>query len=172
MLRPANRKINGMRYTSLEPRMEETMPRKFSNLLAVLAAGATAALLAGCNTSPPTREQMDSVDYGPRPDNYEQIVRDYLRNRLTDPTAAIIDFKAGPKKMYQRDTRIRDLQFGWAVCAMINDKNQLGAYEGFTPAVYYIRFGKVVAANGGPDDGPIGGTFARRQCRELGYEVP
>ena len=67
---------------------------------------------------------------------------------------------------------MRGLQFGWAVCVMVNDKNTRGAYEGFTPGVYFIRNGKVVAHNGGPDDGPIGGKFAREQCEKLGYNVP
>ena len=148
------------------------MQRTLSQVLVFAAAMAMAALLGGCDTSPPTKEQMEAVNYGPKPDDYQQIIRDYLRNRLTDPTAAIIDFKAGPTQMYQKDTMIRDLQFGWAVCAMVNDKNTRGAYEGFTPGVYYIRNGKVVAHNGGPDDGPVGAQFARRQCKQLGYEVP
>ena len=148
------------------------MRRKLSLLMVIVGLGVMTAWLGGCSTNPPTREEQESVIYGPRPDNFEQIVRDYLRNRLTDPTAAIIEFKAGPTQMYQKDTVIRDLQFGWAVCVMVNDKNTRGAYEGFTPGVYYIRNGKVVARNGGPDDSPIGATYARRQCKELGYEVP
>ena len=58
------------------------------------------------------------------------------------------------------------------VCVMINDKNTRGAYDGYRAGVYYIRNAKVVAANGGPDDGPIGAKYAREQCKELGYEVP
>jgi len=139
---------------------------------AVLVLCAAALLITGCSTKPPTKEEREAVNYGPRPDNYEQIVRDYLRNRLTDPTAALIEFKAGPTQLYQRDSVIRNLQFGWAVCVMINDKNTRGAYDGYHAGVYYIRNGKVVAANGGPDDGPIGAKFAREQCKELGYEVP
>ena len=139
---------------------------------AALALCAAALLITGCSTNPPTKEEREAVNYGPRPDNYELIVRDYLRNRLTDPTTAIIEFKAGPMQFYQRDTVIRDLQFGWAVCVMINDKNTRGAYDGYRAGVYYIRNAKVVAANGGPDDGPIGAKYAREQCKELGYEVP
>jgi hypothetical protein len=139
---------------------------------AILALCAAALLIAGCSTKPPTKEERESVKYGPRPDNYELIVRDYLRNRLTDPTTAIIEFKTAPTQFYQRDTVIRDLQFGWAVCVLINDKNTRGAYDGFRAGVYYIRNAKVVAANGGPDDGPIGAKYAREQCKELGYEVP
>ena len=148
------------------------MKRTLERLVAFPALVAMALLIAGCDTSPPSKQLVASVDYGPKPDNYQQIIRDYLRNRLTDPTAAIIDFKAGPTQMYQKDAAFRDLQFGWAVCTMVNDKNAQGAYTGFDPAVYFIRNGKVVAANGGPGDGPIGTQFARRQCKELGYEVP
>ena len=148
------------------------MQRTFARILAFTAAITLAAMFAGCDTSPPTKEQMDSVNYGPKPDNYQDIIRDYLRNRMTDPTAGIIDFKAGPTQMYQKDAVLRDVQFGWAVCAMVNDKNTRGAYTGFYPAVYFIRNGKVVASNGGPGDGPVGTQFARRQCKELGYNVP
>ena len=146
------------------------MKRTLAQTLMVLTALAIA--LGGCDTTPPTKEEKESVNYGPKPDNYQDIVRDFLRPRLTDPIAAIIDYKAGPTQMYQKDAVVRDLQFGWAVCAMVNDKNTRGAYTGFYPAVYFIRDGKVVASNGGPGDGPVGTQFARRQCKELGYDVP
>ena len=148
------------------------MQRTLALLLAIMGLAATTILLEGCSTAPPTKEEREAVNYGPKPDNVEQIVRDYLRYRLNDPTAAIIEFKAGPTQLYQKDTVIRDLQFGWAVCAMINDKNSRGAYDGFTPGVYFIRNGKIIARNGGPDDGPIGAKYARDQCKELGYVVP
>ena len=141
-------------------------------LAQALVLTALAVALGGCDTSPPSKEQRESVNYGPKPDNYQDIIRDYVRPRLTDPTAAIIDYKAGPNQMYQKDAVVRELQFGWAVCAMVNDKNTRGAYTGFYPAVYFIRDGKVVASNGGPGDGPVGTQFARRQCKELGYDVP
>ena len=148
------------------------MQRTLALFLVVVGLGAASAMMGGCDTTPPTKEEMDSVNYGPKPDNYQQIVRDYLRNRLTDPTAAILDFKAGPTQLYQKDSVLREIQFGWAVCVMINDKNSRGAYEGFAPAVYYIRNGKIVARNGGPDDGLVGTRYARDQCKKLGYEVP
>jgi hypothetical protein len=147
------------------------MQRTFALLLAVAGLGIT-VLLEGCSTAPPTQEERQSVNYGPKPDNYQEIVRAHLRPLLTDPTAAIIDYKAGPTQFYQKDSVIRDLQFGWAVCALVNDKNTAGAYTGFYPAVYFIRNGKVVASNGGPGDGPVGTQYARKQCKELGYEVP
>ena len=148
------------------------MQRTLAQILVLPALALMAVMLGGCDTSPPSKELRESVNYGPKPDDYQQIIRDYLRNRLTDPTAAIIDFKAGPTQFYQKDAVLRDVQFGWAVCTMVNDKNTYGAFTGFYPAVYFIRNGKVVASNGGPGDGPIGTQFANRQCKELGYTVP
>ena len=130
------------------------MQRTLAQILVLPALALMAVMLGGCDTSPPSKELRESVNYGPKPDDYQQIIRDYLRNRLTDPTAAIIDFKAGPTQFYQKDAVLRDVQFGWAVCTMVNDKNTYGAFTGFYPAVYFIRNGKVVASNGGPGDGP------------------
>ena len=129
-------------------------------------------LLAGCQSPLPTREELEVLDYGPRPEDYEKIVRDYLRTRLVEPDFALIEFKAGPKPLYQKETVLRARQYGWAVCVMINDKDRRGAYEGFYPMVLYIRDGKVVAANGDGLERAAGVRYAHAQCRELGYEVP
>jgi hypothetical protein len=130
------------------------------------------ALLAGCESQPLSREELAALDYGPRPEDYEKIVRDYLRTRLVEPDFALIEFKAGPKPLYQIETVLRARQYGWAVCVMINDKDIRGAYEGFYPMVLYVLDGKVVAANGDGLERAAGVRYAHAQCRELGYEVP
>jgi hypothetical protein len=140
-------------------------------LMGILAA-TTLALLAGCQSQPLSREELAALDYGPRPEGYEKIVRDYLRTRLMEPDFALIEFKAGPAPLYQKDTVLRERQYGWAVCVMINDKARRGVYEGFHPMVLYIREGKVVAANGNGLERAAGVRYAHAQCRELGYEVP
>jgi len=131
-------------------------------LLAALA-------LAACETPPVTKDELASVDYGPKPASWQDEVKSYLKIRLTDPTAAIIESRSEPKQLYQRRTEVRDRQWGWAVCVWVNDKNRSGAYDGYYPMTLFIRNEKIVAVNNGPDDfGPIGATYARRQCRELG----
>src|SRR5260370_34940546 len=67
--------------------------------IAILVA---AALLAGCETPPVTKEEMSSVDYGPRPTRWQEEIRSYLGIRLTDPKSAIIEFRTEPRQMYQR----------------------------------------------------------------------
>src|SRR5260221_14275087 len=114
---------------------------------------------------------MAVYEYGPRPEDYEKLFRDYLSTRLTDPDFARVEFKAGPALLYQKDTVLRERQYGWAVCVMINDKDRRGAYEGY-PMVLYIREGKVVAANGDGLERATGVRYAHARCGELGYEVP
>src|SRR6266852_9291124 len=88
-------------------------------LTGILAATSVAsAFVAGCQSQPPSREELAALDYGPRPEGYEKIVRDYLRTRLMEPDFALVEFKAGPAPLYQRDTVLRERQYGWAVCVM------------------------------------------------------
>src|SRR5438477_582156 len=145
--------------------------QRIAMFLAILGAGASAALTGGCK-SPPTQSEMAAYDYGPRPGHYEKLVRDYLKPRLVAPDCAFVELKAGPQPLYQKESLLRARQYGWAVCVMINDKDRRGAYGGFYPMVLYIREGKVVAANGDGLERAAGVRYAHASCRELGYEVP
>jgi hypothetical protein len=125
-------------------------------------------ILLGCNTSV-KKSETESVDYGPRPQHFQAAIRDYLKIRLTDPTAAIVEFRAGPQQLYQRETPLRKVQWGWGVCVWVNDKNRKGAYEGFYPMSVLLRNEKVEHVNGGPDDDNlVGNRYAREQCEQLG----
>jgi len=95
-------------------------------------------------------------------------VKSYLKIRLTDPTAAIVEFRTEPQQMYQRRTPARDMHYGWAVCVWVNDKNRSGAYAGFYPMTFFFRHEKIVQVNSGPDDFGIGAQYARSQCEQLG----
>ena len=124
--------------------------------------------LAGCIT-PVTPEEMATADYGPAPLNYQDEIKSYLSIRLTDPKAAIVEFRAGPKQLYNRGTPVRGEQYGWGVCVWVNDKNKQGAYDGFYPMSFVIRNEKIMHVNGGPDDANIiGSRYAREQCEQLG----
>jgi len=128
--------------------------------------------LAACQSPPFTAEQIAALDYGPRPDNYEAIVRDYLRARLNDPSFALIEFKAGPAPLYQRDTLSRKREYGWGVCVMVSEREERGGYTGLYPVVAYIRGGKVVALDGVGLERAAGLRYAHAQCSRLGYDVP
>src|SRR2546422_5676313 len=128
--------------------------QRIAMFLAILGAGASAALIGGCK-SPPTQSEMAAYDYGPRPEKYEKLIRDSLWPKLLDPGSAIVEFKAGPKQLFQQETALRPLRYGWGVCVWINDKNTRGAYDRPYPMVFFIRDGKIVATNGGSDDKTI-----------------
>lgn len=126
------------------------------------------AAVAGCDTTV-KKSELESVNYGPRPQHFQAAVRDYLKIRLRDPAGALVEFRAGPQQLYQRETPLRRAQFGWALCVWVNDKNRQGAFEGFYPMTVLIRDEKIEHVNGGPDDDNlVGNRYAREQCEQLG----
>ena len=134
----------------------------------VVACCLAALALLGCDTTP-KKEEVQSVDYGPRPQHWQATIKDYLKIRLRDPAAAIVEFRAGPQQLYQRDIPLRAKQWGWAVCVWVNDKNKAGAFEGFYPMSVMIRNEKIEHVNGGPDDdNMLGNRYAREHCEQLG----
>jgi hypothetical protein len=78
--------------------------RAFRDALSGRFAALAAVALLGCQSPPLTGEQIAALDYGPRPQNYEKIVRDYLNGRLNEPGFAVIEFRAGPSPLYQRES--------------------------------------------------------------------
>ena len=133
--------------------------------LAVLSI--IAVLLPAC-AAPVTKNETAGLDYGPRPVRWQDEVKSYLAVRLTDPKAAIVEFRTEPQQMYQRAVAMRPMHFGWAACVWVNDKNRSGAYAGFYPMTFFFRHEKIVQVNGGPDDFGIGAQYARSQCEQLG----
>ena len=124
--------------------------------------------LIGCDTAV-RRDEVKSVEYGPKPERWREEIRSYLDIRLTDPKNAIVEFRTEPKILYQRDTAVRARQYGWATCVWVNDKNRDGNFDGFYPMTVFIRDEKIVAVNNGPDDfGIVGARYAREQCELLG----
>ena len=124
-------------------------------------------LLAAC-VPPVTKEETAGLDYGPRPVRWKEEILSYLSVRLTDPKAAVVEFRTEPQQMYQRAVALRPMHYGWATCVWVNDKNPAGAYAGFYPMTVFIRNEKIVQVNGGPDDFGVGAQYARSQCEQLG----
>jgi hypothetical protein len=137
-----------------------------------LATALIVTVLSGCQSPPLNEDQIAALDYGPRPQNHEKIVRDYLATQLNDPLYAVIELKAGPERLYQRNTLLRERQFGWAVCVTVNERDPRGVYTDPYPMVVYIRGGRVVAANGGALERAVGLGYAQAQCKQLGYDAP
>jgi len=118
--------------------------QRIAMFLAILGAVASAALIGGCK-SPPTQAEMAAYDYG-RVRKTTRGSSGTTRAQVLDPGSAIIEFKAGPKQLFQQETSLRPLRYGWGVCVWINSKNTSGVYDGPFPMVFFIRDGKIVAA--------------------------
>ena len=144
--------------------------RAFRDALSRRVAAVVALALLGCQSPPLTSEQIAALDYGPRPQDYQNIVRDYLRDRLNDPKFAVIEFRAGPSPLYQKDTLAGERQHGWAVCITVNERDPGGVYLVYL-MVAYIRGEKVVAVDGGRLERAAGLGYAKAQCKQLGYDA-
>src|SRR5262252_7522566 len=97
--------------------------RSVRKAAAALFIGAVTAVVGGCK-NPPTQEEMAKFDFGPRPQDYQKLILDHLAPKLHDPANALIEFKAGPRELFQQDTALRPLQYGWGVCVFITDKDK------------------------------------------------
>jgi hypothetical protein len=127
------------------------------------------AFLAGCETPKVTKDEMDSVNYGPRPVYWKEEITSYLKLRLKDPNGAIVEFPTEPKQMFQKQIGLDRQVHGWAVCVWVRDKKPNGAFDDTYPMTVFIRNEKIVAVNNPPDNfGPSGPLYARQQCKELG----
>ena len=125
------------------------------------------AALAGCDTTV-KKEEMASVDYGPKPARWREEIKSYLDLRLANPKEAVVEYRSEPKQLFQRDTVLRERQYGWATCVWVNEKKD-GKFAGFYPMTIFIRDEKIVAVNNGPDDfGLVASRLAREQCELLG----
>ena len=128
---------------------------------------ALAATLAGCQTGV-SKDELASVNYGPKPSRWQEEVRSYMGIRVPDAAALKLDFKTEPQQMVQKETSFRDRQWGWATCVWV-DENHPRGYKGRYPMTFFFRDDKITAVNGGPDDSNIiGAKYAREQCERLG----
>ena len=128
-----------------------------------------ALFLSSCETPKVSKEEMEAVNYGPRPAYWKEEILSYLKLRLKDPQGAMVEFRTEPKQMFQKQVGLDPQVHGWAVCVWVRDKNKAGMYEDMFPMTVFLRNEKIVAVNNPPDNfGPSGPLYARQQCKELG----
>jgi hypothetical protein len=124
------------------------------------------AALLGCDTTV-KKEETAGLDYGPKPTRWREEIKSYLDLRLTNPKESVVEFRSEPKQFYQRDTLVRERQYGWATCVWVNEMKD-GKLSGFYPMTVFMREEKIVAVNNGPDDpGIVASRYAREQCAQL-----
>jgi len=123
-------------------------------------------LVAACDTTV-TKEETAGLDYGPKPSRWREEIKSYLDLRLPNPKEAVVEYRSEPKQLFQRDTVLRESQYGWATCVWVNEKTD-GKFVGPYPMTFFFRGEKIVAVNGGPDENSlVASRYAREQCAQL-----
>lgn len=108
-------------------------------------------ILSACARSPYQLQQTplvaSEIDAGSYPENYQEIVLDYLKETLFDPDS-LKDFsiEAPTKELITSDIpfSVRKGQEVYKCFAKYNAKNRMGGYTGKSTHLYYLRRGKVV----------------------------
>nr|DAO57697.1 MAG TPA: protein of unknown function (DUF4969) [Caudoviricetes sp.] len=112
-------------------------------LILKLAMVLMCCVMLGC-AKPPSSEEMASWDYGPYPENYEQIVKNYMAQSLFDPYSAQFIFDGSPSQRYLAKPFGGETLYGWGGTVSVNAKNRFGAYVGYHTFAYIIKYGSVI----------------------------
>ena len=132
----------------------------------IVALLVVVAFISCASAPPPTPEQIAAADYGPFPENYQEIVQSHMANVLIDPASAEYVNWRGPSKGWAGD-RMSGYSFGYRVCVEVNAKNRMGGYAGRKLWHFVIRDGKVAQSLGGYDYGTVGAEEALKYCSSV-----
>ena len=102
-------------------------------------------LMVGCATGV-SRCKLCSIDYGPYPDNYKELIKETFNARLFDPYSAVYTFAEPCKGLVRRIPVIGVRNPGWIICGTLNAKNRMGGYTGAKTFYVFIRNGRVRSA--------------------------
>jgi len=111
-----------------------------NSLVTMTTLGLVVFCLSSCAVRP-SPEQIASADYGTYPENYQEIIKNYYNNALSDPSAVYT---------YENPIRSWDslggLIFGWAVCGTLYAKDRSGIHAGVKSFYVLIRDNKIQRA--------------------------
>ena len=110
-------------------------------------------ILAGCSPRtflpipdimlPEINERPDrGANYGAYPKDYQKLLQSYLKQNLTNPHDAKIEFVNKPIKMSV--THLNEDAYGYRVCLSIDQKNRSNKYIGFVNHFFLIRDSSIV----------------------------
>lgn len=105
---------------------------------------AIALWLGGCANIDPAA--LASADYGPFPDNYQELIKDHVGPQLKDPESARYRFTE-PVKGYIRKAPIqggKPANYGYVATVWVNAKNGFGGYTGEQGYRFLLKNGVVM----------------------------
>jgi len=102
-----------------------------------------AFLLGGCASV--TQKEIESANFGQKPINYQQDIRNLMSRILKDPGSATYEFGEPRKGMTQDGWAVGGKKhFGYIVPALINAKNSFGGYTGAKRYYFLFSEGQVM----------------------------
>ncbi len=97
---------------------------------------------AAVNRHRPSVEEIEAMNIGPQPSDYQQQVRAFMAPKLQDPRGARIRFEQPPKKGVRA---VGDaMKVSWFVVAFLNDRSQRGGYVGEDRYYFFFEDGAIV----------------------------
>ena len=112
-----------------------------------LAAVAALLMLAGCAAmDKPSPEQIEKADYGTYPNDYAQIVKQYIHRMFLEPDSVQDLSIQPPQKYWITDSAIVGgrTTYGYMVQFSCNAKGRAGIYTGVRTTRLFIRNGVVI----------------------------
>ena len=108
-------------------------------------------VLVGCASRPPSHQELANADYGPYPENWQNLIKARLKLGLVDPESAQYRFPYGqPFKGWKsvqgdRGEFSSKTIYGWHTCFEYNAKNRMGGYTGYKQTYVMINKGRIQA---------------------------
>lgn len=100
---------------------------------------------------------LDTADTGKRPNNYQVLVENAIREILKDPESAKFSKFTNPRKEVMVENR--NFVYGYSTCVFVNAKNSYGGYTGNQLYWAFIRNDKVLRIQN--TNGAYGGMIFR-----------
>lgn len=126
-------------------------------------------LVGGCAGDMPTLPNggvVSASDYGPRPNDVQGLIAEFLRPVLKDPQSAQVERVTGPSMVMARNSVLGPGFYGWGICFHVNAKNSYGGYVGFKRYVIVVRDGSVVRSYG-HSGGAVDDAIANALCQQV-----
>ena len=115
----------------------------FLLLIFIFISGCTTRYCTQADVLPTAKEEA-RIGHGDYPDNYKEIVMNYLNEILIDPDSVKNLSISEPQKSWARLRQGHPPELGWVCVVRLNAKNRMGGYTGKTSNCALIRNGEVI----------------------------
>ncbi len=96
------------------------------------------------SASAPSVTEQRNADYGPYPDDYQQIIKNFYGGIMKDPYSIRYENITEPRKGWVSGA-FSSTKYGYLVCVTLNAKNSYGAYTGAQTDGLIIYNGVIVS---------------------------